>query len=63
MRGCVRRSKVELRCPRNSLGIGDRGSRRKHSAPWLFTQIPDLLAKTGIEGGKARAPIRNPPIR
>eukprot|EP00969_Alexandrium_andersonii_P147785 6534063-Alexandrium_andersonii.AAC.1 len=44
-----RRSKFELRGPRNDLEIGPRSSRWVRSAQ-LFAQIPNPPTKAGLEG-------------
>eukprot|EP00969_Alexandrium_andersonii_P373856 15484956-Alexandrium_andersonii.AAC.1 len=68
MQNRFRRSKLELRGPRNGLEMGPRSSRGVHSARFS-AQIPNLTTKVGLEGVRrreiadSRAPIRNPPIR
>ena len=55
MRNCLRRSKLELRGPRNGLEIGPRSSRGVRSAPF-FAQMPNLPTKRagGRAGGASR---------
>eukprot|EP00969_Alexandrium_andersonii_P304909 13478451-Alexandrium_andersonii.AAC.1 len=65
MRNCVRRSKLELRGPRNDLKIGLQSFRRVCSAP-LFAQMPNLPAKQagwGTKGASRRVWGQSPPGR